>query len=141
VGQAGSAVRVKVIRKTKQDPREYAVRRTGGSRKTHTLTAKQLFETLDMDELEVIIADRGNSPGDAVKVEVARAKKQVRKSKKKKAKKKKKPPVKVGDIIQDHTTSVEHTVSSVSGKTVRTSNRTWNKTYVLNNRVATAVGA
>ena len=143
LGQAGSAIRVKFLRKTQQDPREYAVlRRTGGTRKTHTLTAKQLLETLDMDENEVLIADRGNSPGDAVKVEVAGAKKQVRKVKNKK-RKKKKPPIKVGDVFQEHDTNIEHTVTSVSGKTgktVRASDKKWSKRYVLNNRVV-AVGA
>ena len=81
VGQAGSAVRVKVVRKTKQDPCEYAVRRTGGTRKTHTLTAKQLLETISMGENKVPIADRGGSESDALKVEVRVLKTSVRKGK------------------------------------------------------------
>jgi preprotein translocase subunit YajC len=90
VGQKGTAVRVKVLKRTSLTPRKYKVVRTGNATASrhHTLTVEQLMETYRKSETAVEIADRGTSVADAIKTEVRIPKDKADRQKKKKAKSK-----------------------------------------------------
>ena len=88
VGQKGTAVRVKVLKRTSLTPRRYKVVRTGNATAAqyHTLTVEQLMETYRKSETAVEISGRGTSVADAIKTEVRIPKDDANRQKKKKAK-------------------------------------------------------
>jgi hypothetical protein len=77
-----TAQRVRVLRRVSKTPRIYAVAILNKGNATMTqesnLEAQKLLETLDMDEYEVIIADRGLVPEDPIKTVVPKNAKAVK---------------------------------------------------------------